>query len=97
MDVDNKNKGVNVGSHKGRIILLGDGTEGVLTDSDDAEMVDNSTEEDKDLASQVPKAGAAGVPDKLVTDKDATDGSEQSSKTEADIPDKKQSTTGGED
>lgn len=41
------------GSQRGRIILLGDGTE-VLTDSDDTEMFDHR-EEDKDLASQVPK------------------------------------------
>lgn len=41
------------GNHRGRIILLGDGTE-VLTDSDDTEMFDHG-EEDKDLVSQVPK------------------------------------------
>jgi len=41
------------GNQRGRIILLGDGTE-VLTDSDDTEMFDHS-EEDKDLASQVNK------------------------------------------
>lgn len=53
-DVDeNKSKPFGIGGYKGRIIFLGDGTE-VLTDSDDAEMFDNS-EEDKDLASQVSK------------------------------------------
>jgi protein phosphatase 2C family protein 2/3 len=51
--VDNKSKNFGVGGYKGRIIFLGDGTE-VLTDSDDAEMFDNS-EEDKDLATQVSK------------------------------------------
>ncbi|KAH8901000.1 PP2C-domain-containing protein [Thozetella sp. PMI_491] len=45
-----------IGSYKGRIIFLGDGTE-VLTDSDDTEMFDNS-EEDKDLASQVSKSSS---------------------------------------
>ena len=45
------------GNQRGRIILLGDGTE-VLTDSDDTEMFDHG-EEDKDLASQVPKGQAA--------------------------------------
>ncbi|KAK7756037.1 Protein phosphatase 2C 2 [Diatrype stigma] len=67
-DVDeNKSKPFGIGGYKGRIIFLGDGTE-VLTDSDDAEMFDNS-EEDKDLASQVSKnatseeeAGNDGLP-----------------------------------
>jgi protein phosphatase 2C family protein 2/3 len=40
-------------ANRGRIILLGDGSE-VLTDSDDTEMFDHS-EEDKDLDSQVHK------------------------------------------
>lgn len=51
---ENKSKPFGIGGYKGRIIFLGDGTE-VLTDSDDAEMFDNS-EEDKDLASQVSKS-----------------------------------------
>lgn len=63
-------------NHRGRIILLGDGTE-VLTDSDDAaEMFEG---EDKDLESQVPKGqvisqelgdpSSDAVPEKLdVTD-----------------------------
>lgn len=61
-DVDSDNNGgkggksFTIGGHKGRIIFLGDGTE-ILTDSDDAEMFDNS-EEDKDLASQVSKGSA---------------------------------------
>ena len=50
---ENKSKPFGIGGYKGRIIFLGDGTE-VLTESDDAEMFDNS-EEDKDLASQVSK------------------------------------------
>lgn len=53
------------GNPRGRIILLGDGTE-VLTDSDDTEMFDHS-EEDKDLASQVPK----GQPHSEVPESDA--------------------------
>lgn len=56
--MDQKSRGF--GSNQrggGRIILLGDGTE-VLTDSDDTEMFDHG-EEDKDLASQVPKGQAA--------------------------------------
>ncbi|CAG8975426.1 hypothetical protein HYALB_00010373 [Hymenoscyphus albidus] len=52
VDMDQKNKATS-GNQRGRIILLGDGTE-VLTDSDDTEMFDNQ-EEDKDLASQVNK------------------------------------------
>jgi protein phosphatase 2C family protein 2/3 len=51
MDIDQRNKG-----NRGRIILLGDGSE-VLTDSDDTEMFDHS-EEDKDLESQVHKSDA---------------------------------------
>ncbi len=52
VDMDQK-KSFGGGNQRGRIILLGDGTE-VLTDSDDTEMFDHS-EEDKDLASQVNK------------------------------------------
>jgi protein phosphatase 2C family protein 2/3 len=52
-DVDMDQKKTFGGNQRGRIILLGDGTE-VLTDSDDTEMFDHS-EEDKDLASQVHK------------------------------------------
>lgn len=53
VESDNQRKSFGMGGYKGRIIFLGDGTE-VLTDSDDAEMFDN-TEEDKDLASQVSR------------------------------------------
>ncbi|KAI1194386.1 phosphatase 2C-like domain-containing protein [Nemania serpens] len=53
VDMENKSRNYGVGGYKGRIIFLGDGTE-VLTDSDDADMFDNS-EEDKDLDSQVAK------------------------------------------
>lgn len=52
------------GNQRGRIILLGDGTE-VLTDSDDTEMFDHG-EEDKDLVSQVPK----GQPNSKVPESD---------------------------
>ena len=52
-DVDMDQKKSFGGNQRGRIILLGDGTE-VLTDSDDTEMFDHS-EEDKDLVSQVNK------------------------------------------
>jgi len=57
-DVDMDQKKSFGGNQRGRIILLGDGTE-VLTDSDDTEMFDHS-EEDKDLASQVHKGQATG-------------------------------------
>lgn len=56
--MNNKSKNFGIGGYKGRIIFLGDGTE-VLTDSDDAEMFDNS-EEDKDLATQVSKNSVDG-------------------------------------
>ncbi|ATZ48811.1 Bcptc3 [Botrytis cinerea B05.10] len=64
VDMDQKLKSFG-GNPRGRIILLGDGTE-VLTDSDDTEMFDHS-EEDKDLASQVPK----GQPQSEVPESDA--------------------------
>jgi protein phosphatase 2C family protein 2/3 len=51
-DEDSKMKNF-ISQTRGRIILLGDGTE-ILTDSDDTEMFDH-IEEDKDLASQVNK------------------------------------------
>ncbi|KAH8685632.1 phosphatase 2C-domain-containing protein [Tricladium varicosporioides] len=57
VDMDQKTKSFG-GNQRGRIILLGDGTE-VLTDSDDTEMFDNQ-EEDKDLASQVHKGQVTG-------------------------------------
>ncbi|KAH9218858.1 protein phosphatase-like protein 2C [Leptodontidium sp. 2 PMI_412] len=55
VDMDQKSRSFG-GNQRGRIILLGDGTE-VLTDSDDTEMFDRS-EEDRDLASQVSKGQA---------------------------------------
>jgi protein phosphatase 2C family protein 2/3 len=55
--MDNKIKNFG-GNQKGRIILLGDGTE-VLTDSDDTEMFDHG-DEDKDLDSQVHKGQISG-------------------------------------
>lgn len=57
VDMDQKKK-PSTANQRGRIILLGDGTE-VLTDSDDTEMFDHQ-EEDKDLASQVSKGPAKG-------------------------------------
>ena len=53
LDLDNQRTGGGFGN-RGRIILLGDGTE-VLTDSDDADMFDHS-EEDKDTENQIKKA-----------------------------------------
>lgn len=53
------------GKPRGRIILLGNGTE-VLTDSEDTEMFDRS-EEDRDLASQVSKGQPAESTSKQTT------------------------------
>ena len=63
VDMDQKSKSFG-GNQRGRIILLGDGTE-VLTDSDDTEMFDHG-EEDKDLESQVHKSppAASSLPEK---------------------------------
>lgn len=52
LDLDQRARG-GVGN-RGRIILLGDGTE-VLTDSDDADMFDQR-DEDKDTENQIKKA-----------------------------------------
>lgn len=57
MDLDHS-KGFGSNS-RGRIILLGDGSE-VLTNSDNAEMLDH-TEEDDDLKSQVSKTALPGT------------------------------------
>ena len=51
LDLDQRTRGGF--GNRGRIILLGDGTE-VLTDSDDTDMFDHS-EEDKDTENQVKK------------------------------------------
>ena len=59
------NKGGN-GAQRGRIILLGDGTE-VLTDSDNTEMFDDQGEEDKDLASQAPKVKPESKEEKVLS------------------------------
>jgi len=59
VDMDQKLKAFG-GNQRGRIILLGDGTE-VLTDSDDTEMFDRG-DEDKDLVSQVNKGQGQEVP-----------------------------------
>lgn len=59
VDMDSKLKSFGGNSNqRGRIILLGDGTE-VLTDSDDTEMFDQA-DEDKDLDSQVHKGQVTG-------------------------------------
>lgn len=65
MDAENKGKSFGVGGYRGRIILLGDGTE-VLTDSDDTEMFDNA-DEDKDLESQVSKTPTTASADESKT------------------------------
>ena len=56
--MDSKLKSFGGNNQRGRIILLGDGTE-VLTDSDDTEMFDHA-DEDKDLDSQVHKGQITG-------------------------------------
>jgi protein phosphatase 2C family protein 2/3 len=68
VDMDQKNKPFSA-NQRGRIILLGDGTE-VLTDSDDTEMFDQQ-EEDKDLASQVHKGQVTGHKDATESDSKA--------------------------
>jgi len=69
MDLDQRTRMLGGGGRSGRIILLGDGTE-VMTDSTDneAEMFDQSDEDDKDLENQVQhgqaQAQAAGGNDR---------------------------------
>jgi protein phosphatase 2C family protein 2/3 len=89
-DMDMSHQGGGFGSNsRGRIILLGDGSE-VLTSSDDTEMFDQS-DEDKDLASQVPKGETSlksdAIPEKLETPpkaeyKGAADEKKDDSKTD---------------
>lgn len=86
MDGENKGKSFGVGGYRGRIILLGDGTE-VLTDSDDTEMFDNA-DEDKDLESQVSKTsdssatGASSADDTKTDTKEASTAETSASTTE---------------
>ncbi len=56
--MDHKSKNSGLGSYRGRIIFLGDGSE-VLTDGNDTEMFD---QEDKDLDSQVSKQSVSEQP-----------------------------------
>ena len=59
VDVDNRSKALGANSQRGRIILLGDGTE-VLTDSNDTTKMFDQGEEDRDLESQVSRGHVAG-------------------------------------
>lgn len=70
-DVDMDSKSKTFGNQRGRIILLGDGTE-VLTDSDDTEMFDHQ-EEDKDLDSQVHKGQVTGREETTDSKKESTE------------------------
>jgi protein phosphatase 2C family protein 2/3 len=71
VDMDQKSKSFGNSNQRGRIILLGDGSE-VLTDGDTDIDLFNTSEEDKDLASQVHKSLAAeAVPSKEPESKDA--------------------------
>lgn len=64
MDPYQRPRDIISGGKKGRIILLGDGSE-ILTGPEDTDMIDHE-EEDEDLASQAHKGGEDGVlPDKL--------------------------------
>ncbi|OBT63965.1 hypothetical protein VE03_05987 [Pseudogymnoascus sp. 23342-1-I1] len=72
MDMDQRSRNIVAGSKKGRIILLGDGSE-ILTGADDADMIDNE-EEEEDLASQAqrikseqhePLPTTSAIPDKI--------------------------------
>jgi protein phosphatase 2C family protein 2/3 len=81
MDGENKGKSFGVGGYRGRIILLGDGTE-VLTDSDDTEMFDNA-DEDKDLESQVSKTSDSSATGASSTDDSAKTETKETSTTES--------------
>lgn len=84
-DVDMDQKKSFGGNQRGRIILLGDGTE-VLTDSDDTEMFDHS-EEDKDLASQVNK-GQTTSRDESKADPEKTEPNKSTETTEKKVDEK---------
>jgi len=94
MDLDQRTR--MLGSRGGRVILLGDGTEVVTDYSDqDAEMFDQSDEEEKDLESQVKK-GQASAEEEQRTKREETPGpgSEQS-QAKKEPEDKKEGTGPG--
>lgn len=66
---DNRSKLAGDSNQRGRIILLGDGTE-VLTDSDDTTEMFDQGEEDKDLESQVSRGNIAGQDLNVLTPED---------------------------
>jgi len=78
LDLDQRNRS-GFGS-RGRIILLGDGTE-VLTDSDDADMFDH-TEEDKDTENQIKKTNPdTSDVDPIRSEREGTPGPQEQQKT----------------
>ncbi len=98
VDMDHKSKPFGASS-RGRIILLGDGTE-VLTDSDDAEMFDHG-DEDRDLEAQVPKGQpqpvSDAVPEKLGSAKPEYKGVTDATTTNSTEKKPETSNTGGKD
>jgi protein phosphatase 2C family protein 2/3 len=84
MEDQKQGKSFGIGGYRGRVIFLGDGTE-VLTDSDDAEMFDNS-EEDNDLVSQVSKGTSqeSGSEEKAANANSSTPQQQSETKTAGD-------------
>lgn len=88
MDLDSRSRMTS--GRSGRIILLGDGTE-VLTDSGDhdADMFDQSDEEDKDLENEVQKGQAQATQDRSQRgETPGPDGESSSSEPFADVHNK---------
>jgi protein phosphatase PTC2/3 len=84
LDLDQRARGGY--GNRGRIILLGDGTE-VLTDSDDTEMFD-TTHEEKDTEHQIKKAApeTADV-DAARSEREGTPGPQEQKKSSSDSAD----------
>ncbi|OAA33407.1 Protein phosphatase 2C [Moelleriella libera RCEF 2490] len=90
VNVDSSGRTFGVGGYRGRIILLGDGTE-VLTDSDDTEMFDNA-DEDEDLGSQVSRNNLPSAPSAEANDSSTT-ADDPSTKSEEGTSESNSSTT----
>lgn len=93
MDIDQRTR--MIGGRSGRIILLGDGTE-VMTDSgdQDADMFDQSDEEDKDLENEVQKGQAEAHDRSQREETPAPSGGDSSQTSQQDANESKQRGTG---
>ena len=88
MELDPHSRGM--GGRSGRIILLGDGREKILTESDDTEMFDH-IEEDKDLESQVVRGHPQPDDDHARSEREETPGPQPQPSNETHRPENNES------